>query len=111
MRLLIAALALSLTVAVVAAVFAIWPVVADAPWEESGSVDAKDCSTLRERRKAAEEFDIYIWDVTCADVGRVRQRYDMRCEAALRLRESAVGSTSTNRSILSRAQSEITRYC
>ena len=33
MRLLVAALALSLILAVVAAVFAIWPVVADAPWE------------------------------------------------------------------------------
>ena len=35
MRLMAAALALSLTLAVVAAVFALWPVVADAPWESS----------------------------------------------------------------------------
>lgn len=33
MRLMAAALILSLTLAVVAAVFALWPVVADAPWE------------------------------------------------------------------------------
>jgi hypothetical protein len=33
MRLLVAALVLSFAVAVTASVFAIWPVVADAPWE------------------------------------------------------------------------------
>ena len=35
MRLLISALVLTLAVAVTASVFAIWPVVADAPWEDS----------------------------------------------------------------------------
>ena len=35
MRLLIAALILTLGVAVTAATFAIWPVVADAPWEDT----------------------------------------------------------------------------
>lgn len=34
MRLLIAALVLTFLVAAVASVFAIWPVVADAPWED-----------------------------------------------------------------------------
>lgn len=38
MRLLIAALVLTLAIAVTASVFAIWPVVADAPWEEDAPV-------------------------------------------------------------------------
>ena len=34
MKLLLAALAVTFTIAVTAAVFAIWPAVADAPWED-----------------------------------------------------------------------------
>ena len=37
-RLLIASLYLTLAVAITASVFAIWPVVADAPWEDSAPV-------------------------------------------------------------------------
>lgn len=37
MRLLIAALVFTLAIAVTASVFAIWPAVADAPWEESAA--------------------------------------------------------------------------
>lgn len=52
MKLQLAALVLTMAVAVIAAVFAIWPVVADAPWEDSsppaitqptGSKDAIRC--------------------------------------------------------------------
>jgi hypothetical protein len=37
MRLLVAALVLTFAVAVTASVFAIWPVVADAPWEQAAA--------------------------------------------------------------------------
>ena len=38
MKLLLAALAVTFTIAVTASVFAIWPVVADAPWEDDTPV-------------------------------------------------------------------------
>ena len=62
MRLLVAALALSFTVALVAAVFAMWPVVADAPWEQ------------RPQAVQQEESDTNT---------------DRRCDAALQLRDTA----------------------
>ena len=37
MKLLLAALAITFAIAVTASVFAIWPAVADAPWEESAT--------------------------------------------------------------------------
>ncbi len=46
MRLLIAALVVTLAIAVPASVFAIWPVVADAPWESEVAV-AESTDTLR----------------------------------------------------------------
>ena len=42
MRLLIAALVFTLAIAVTASVFAIWPAVADAPWEDSTAPDRTD---------------------------------------------------------------------
>lgn len=56
MRALIAALALTLAVAVTASVFAIWPVVADAPWEDdvpvAESSDALRCQGALDYRTA-----------------------------------------------------------
>lgn len=55
-RLLIATLMLTLAVAITAAVFAIWPVVADAPWEDSVPVadsgDAVRCQGALDYRAA-----------------------------------------------------------
>jgi len=93
-KLLVAGLILSLTLAVTASVFAIWPVVADAPWEDDVNVPV-----------VVESVD------------------QIRCEGALRLRESVtegLGNVSGRlafRSIeilkgqLNQAQNEINRYC
>lgn len=94
MNLLVVGLILSITLAVTASVFAIWPVVADAPWEDDVNVPV-----------VVESVD------------------QIRCEGALRLRESAtegLGNASGRfafRSIgilkdqLNQAQNEINRYC
>lgn len=110
MRLLIAALVLSLVVAVTAASFAIWPVVGDAPWEQTNA-SADKCGTPQERRKVARELGVEVRDIDCSDVLRIRERNKVRCKAALDLREAAVGSTSTNRGMLQTANQEIDRYC
>ena len=80
MRLMLAAPVATSVIAIVAAVFAIWPVVADAPWEESSSssrfteaevlalvraeVDVRGCPS---RRWAAERQGGGVWFVgtTC----------------------------------------------
>ena len=54
MKLLLAALVATFTIAVVAAVFAIWPAVADAPWEDETvvqptPVQAQGCDILWEQ--------------------------------------------------------------
>jgi hypothetical protein len=46
MRLMAAALALSLTVAVVAAAFALWPALSDAPWEPERSDATRSSPTI-----------------------------------------------------------------
>ena len=60
MKLLLAALAVTFTIAVTASVFAIWPVVTDAPWED----------------------EIVIPTPVVQDQGEV-----LLCEAAIRLRD------------------------
>ena len=60
MNLLVVGLILSLTLAVTASVFAIWPVVADAPWESNTEIIVTESSN------------------------------DVRCEAALDLREMLI---------------------
>ena len=48
MKLLLAALAVTFAIAIVASVFAIWPAVADAPWEDSAPVVPRtDIDALR----------------------------------------------------------------
>ena len=62
MRLMLAALVATFTIAVVAAVFAIWPVVADAPWEDARSsveerIDEFRCeSALKLRNDVMDEI-------------------------------------------------------
>jgi len=91
MRLLIAALVLTLAVAVTAAIFAIWPVVADAPWEASEPVIAEE-----------------------------RSNDTIRCDAALRLRETILSggwggpgriSRKMYEESLALAEQEIARFC
>ncbi|MCI0890695.1 MAG: hypothetical protein J4O04_07795 [Chloroflexi bacterium] len=87
MKLMLAALAVTLAIAVTAAVFAIWPAIADAPWEDDTPV--------------AEETD---------------RTGELLCEGALRFREEAMaqaGDLSPNnlREFLADAQREIDRYC
>lgn len=91
MRALVAALILTFAIAVTASVFAIWPVVADAPWEDDVSVPVA-----------------------------VDNTEEILCEGALRLRESAaegLGNVTFRaawRALedqLERAQREIDRYC
>ena len=88
MKLLLAALAVTFAVAVTASVFAIWPAVADAPWED-------------EAPGATEPVD------------RTRE---LRCEGALRLREQTMAqagewSDTRLRGYLADAEREIDRYC
>jgi hypothetical protein len=93
MRLLVAGLVLTLAVAVTASVFAIWPVVADAPWENE----------IATRQEQTSDLD------------------GIRCEGALRLREAVVLSSQTTRGLiffsqdaeaqLAKAEREIARYC
>ena len=91
MKLLLAAPAVTFAVAVTASVFAIWPAVGTAPWEDDP-----------EPVVIEDEIDL------------------VRCEAALSLRESAtlaLASTETSRtrnpiqSQISTAEAEIDRYC
>ena len=93
MRLLAAATVMSIVLAATAAVFAIWPVVGDAPWEEKAPVPSETA------------------------------RDEIRCEGALRLREAALGTLqgadraaifglrSTVDDALEDAEREIERYC
>ena len=91
MKLLLAALAVTFAIAVVASVFAIWPVVADAPWED-------DVPT-----------PVAVEDGTDS----------IRCEAALGLRSSLVLAgrplgeffLRDYEADLANAESEINRYC
>ena len=89
MRLMMAALVATSAIAIVAAVFAIWPVVADAPWEDDGPVPVATDSTRA-----------------------------IRCEGALSFRDSVVvarreglGGTARLQSQLDAAEREIDRYC
>ena len=91
MRALIAALVLTLAIAVTASVFAVWPVVTDAPWEDDVSVPVVD------------------------------RTQEIRCEAALDLRETIVRQGRYNRGnqsglldyedVLRDAEREIDRFC
>ena len=92
MRLLIPALILTAAVAVTASVFAIWPVVADAPWEN----------------------DVPIAAPPIADNSEA-----LRCQGALDYRAAIVtanpSTSATTEFFLQRllddAEREITRYC
>jgi len=91
MRLLIAALVVTLVIASTAATFAIWPVVADAPWEDD---------------KIAQE---------------VEDTDAIRCKAALSFRQAIIqegrygygnlGGLRDYTAQLSKTEREITRYC
>ena len=88
MRLLVAALLLTVAVAVGASVFAIWASVADAPWEDEVPVATEPVDRTRE----------------------------LRCEGALRLREQTMAqagewSDTRLRGYLADAEREIDRYC
>lgn len=91
---MIAALAVTLAIAVTAAVLAIWPVVADAPWEDEAPTPV------------------------VVDQGEV-----LLCEAAIRLRDQMRVEDGKSRSspdrmlqreinaLLSEANADIDRYC
>jgi hypothetical protein len=93
MRVLLAVLGLTFIFASVAAIFAIWPVVADAPWEDGSSAEAEDSDSTNE----------------------------VRCEAALSLKEAIIrqGEYSFNNQDGLRdydgemflAERDIRRYC
>ena len=86
MRALIAALVVTFTIAVVASVFAIWPVVADAPWEKNAVVQP-------------------VIDRTA----------EIRCEGALSYRDSLIAASAGEiwryESQLDEADREISRFC
>ncbi len=96
MRIIVSIIAVGV-VAVTAAVFAIWPVVADAPWEHSSEIVVSDSSH--------EPVN------------------SLRCEAALELRMTALtdgGASSRFRSyrnavqplgLFEKAEQEIGRFC
>ena len=90
MRALIAVLILTLAIAVSTSVFVVWGVVADAPWEDGGSVPAVD------------------------------RMQEIRCQGAYSLRESVIAagrlpngllSTSDFEEQLAKAEREIRLYC
>ena len=60
MRLFLAALVATAAIAAAALVFAIWPMVADAPWEEDAEPNRLSCDALRDYTEsviAAGPFD------------------------------------------------------
>ena len=86
MKLLLAALAVTFTIAVTASVFAIWPAVADAPWEDEIPTP------------------VVVEDTTNA----------LRCQGRLDIRERALFEASGPEALeilLKAAQAEIDRYC
>ncbi len=92
MKLLQAALAVTFAVAVTASVFAIWPAVADAPWED---------------------------DAPPPVVQPVNRSQEMRCQAALDLRERVLFDSEPSNDaareawvkLYREAESEIEVYC
>ena len=88
MRALIAALIFTLAIAVTASVFAIWPVVADAPWET----------------------DVVVVDDRIESARRLRE---IRCEGALSYRNDIIISDDFRlvSRHLAEAEAEIDRYC
>lgn len=76
MRALIAALIITLAIAVTASVFAIWPVVADAPWEKGTTTSStlRTCDQIRDTGYRSDtEFDWFLEN--CSG------REPSRCEA------------------------------
>ena len=87
MRFMLAALVATAAIAITAAVFAIWPVVTDAPWED----------------------EIVVPTPVVVD-----RTDDIRCQAAVDLRERAMFESSSQDVGLARlrlAQDEIDAYC
>ena len=58
MKLILVALVATFAIAVVAAVFAIWPVVADAPWEDDAPVVAEDAIDTTSPIRCQEALDL-----------------------------------------------------
>ena len=88
MKLQLAALIATSVIAIVAAVFAILPVVGDAPWEDDAPVAAQPVDRTQE----------------------------IRCEGALSFRDTALIAVSelntrTMKDQLDKAQREVDRYC
>ena len=88
MKLQLAALLATFTIAVAALVLAVWPAVADAPWEDDTPAISQPADRTGE----------------------------LRCEGALRMREAAVESRSgvgigTYNAQMSEARREINLYC
>ena len=88
MRLQQPALPVTFAIAVVAAVFAVWRVVTDAPWEDTAPIIVQP----------------------------VDRTAEIRCEGALRYRDEAVAAFATQRMSfftdrIEDAEAEIDRYC
>ena len=109
MKLLLAALAVTFAIAVVASVFAIWPAVADAPWEDAPAVvddgtDVVRCDgalSLRASVIAAGEYS------EGARVGGLPSLPTLRGEPLV----GNPGGLRDYDAQLAKAEREIARYC
>ena len=91
MKLLLAALAITFVIAVTASVFAIWPVVADAPWEDDAPTPVLQ-----------DQGELLLCDAA------IRLRDEMRIEEKDRQTSLRSGEIDA---LLSEANADIDRYC
>ena len=104
MRLLIAALAITLAVAVTASVFAIWPVVADAPWENDTPVVVDRTAELR--CQGALDYRNSI-----IEAGRYSSGGESQFFPNLDRGPGNPGGVRNYEEALGQAEREISRYC
>ena len=94
MKLLLAALAVTFAIAVVASVFAIWPVVADAPWEDEVPTPV-----------VQDQGEVLLCEAA------IRLRDEMRVEdGKVRFSSGRMLQREIN-TLLGEAKADIDRYC
>ena len=108
MRLLVLALAFTLAVAVTASVFAIWPVVADAPWENDVPTVAAPIADNSDALRCQGALD---YRAAIAANPPTRSSGGIRRFGEPPLPVVAVTDQDALQDLLDQAEREITRYC
>ena len=81
---MLAALVATLAIAVTASVFAIWPAVADAPWEKTtrtleASPHPRSCDEIHDTGwRSLAEFDLFLENCITPEPSPLRRRFDPR---------------------------------